>query len=332
MLLNFLETNQIIFENKINSRFKHSKSLSIISSILERKNILNNTPSSLTEEESKKIELIKLILKTRKNLVLCLQRNLRKYLMKKKLKTYFIIKEIILKREKSALIIQKKFRNFLIKNHFNSLLQKDAIFLYNFPEDLFNKICILTTSKENFYKKLNKKNFELSIQIYKPNIRLNFEYSKYLKCYYVSLKKFKIIKKKLSINFIINNEKIIDPRYSIINDSKGNFYNVINSFMIFKKLKQRSPLIKSNFKEPKFWEELFILKNNKNYDNFSISSKTDISKEVEKNFGEYTSCIHRIKRKKIKSILKNNKNNKNIYVKKEMCKKVSFREEVELLD
>ena len=102
--------------------------------------------------------------------------------------------------------------------------------------------------------------------------------------------------------------------------------------MIFKKLKQRSPLIKSNFKEPKFWEELFILKNNKNYDNFSISSKTDISKEIEKNFGEYTSCINRIKRKKIKSILKNNKNNKNIYVKKEMCKKVSFREEVELLD
>ena len=82
MLLNFLETKQITFENKINSRYKCSKYLPTISSILVRKNPINNIFSlspTLTEDEIKKMELIKIILKKRRNSVLCLQRNFRKY-------------------------------------------------------------------------------------------------------------------------------------------------------------------------------------------------------------------------------------------------------------
>ena len=162
---------------------------------------------------------------------------------------------------------------------------------------MLNSICILSTSKEKFYEKINNNNIELSIQLYKPNIILKFNYSKYLKCYYVPLKKIKLFKKKLIVNFIVNGERIIDPRFSIINDSKGNFFNVINSLMIFKKLKQRSPIIKSNFKEPKIWEELFVLKQHRklSFDTSSLSSKTDISKEMEKNQSEYISFYNRAK-------------------------------------
>ena len=327
MLLNFFETNPIPFENKINWRFKNIKYFSIISNkeSIDKKFVLY---SNFLKSEYKKYELIKLILLKRNNSILSIQRNIKKYLIRKQMKTYYIIQEIILKRENSALMIEKHFRSFLIRKHFKLILENDAIFLYDFPETLINQICILSTLKEYFYNKIKKKKIELSIQLYKPKLRLKFEYSKYLKCYYVPLKKNKVLKKKFNVNFIVNEEKIIDPRYTIINDSKGNFFNVINSFMIFKRLKQKTLFIKSNYKEPKLWEELFVLKKNKNinYDELSINSKTDISNEMQKNQND---SIYSVNKFCIISILKNKKNK---CEKVKICKKVSFKENVELID
>ena len=326
MLLNFLETNLFPFENKINWRIKSPKYLSTNSSFPLNKKSIDN--KFLLYSINKKYELIKLILFKRSNAILCIQRNLKKYLIKKQIKVYCIIKEIIIKREKSILMIEKHIKSFLIRKHFKSLLKNDALFLYDFSQELINQICILSTFKDNFYNKLKEKKNELSIQFYKPNLRLKFECSKYLKCCYVPIKKNKVFKKKFNVNFIINGEKIIDPRYLIINDSKGNFFNVINSFMIFKRLKQRTLFIKSNYKEPKLWEELFILKNYNdiNYDEVSINSKTDISKEIEKNQNDNNCCVKKIR---IVSILKKKKNKRE---KINICKKVSFKENVEILD
>ena len=331
MLLNFFETNPIPFENKINWRFKNIKYFSIISSLLLNKESIDKKfvlYSNFLNSEYKKYELIKLILLQRNNSILSIQRNIKKYLIRKQMKTYYIIQEIILKRENSALMIEKHFRSFLIRKHFKLILENDAIFLYDFPETLINQICILSTLKEYFYNKIKEKKIELSIQLYKPKLRLKFEYSKYLKCYYVPLKKNKVLKKKFNVNFIVNEEKIIDPRYTIINDSKGNFFNVINSFMIFKRLKQKTLFIKSNYKEPKLWEELFVLKKNKNinYDELSINSKTDISNEMQKNQNDSIYCVNKFC---IISILKNKKNK---CEKVKTCKKVSFKENVELID
>ena len=331
MLLNFFETNPIPFENKINWRFKNIKYFSIISSLLLNKESIDKKfvlYSNFLNSKYKKYELIKLILLKRNNSILSIQRNIKKYLIRKQMKTYYIIQEIILKRENSALMIEKHFRSFLIRKHFKLILENDAIFLYDFPETLINQICILSTLKEYFYNKIKEKKIELSIQLYKPKLRLKFEYSKYLKCYYVPLKKNKVLKKKFNVNFIVNEEKIIDPRYTIINDSKGNFFNVINSFMIFKRLKQKTLFIKSNYKEPKLWEELFVLKKNKNinYDELSINSKTDISNEMQKNQNDSIYCVNKFC---IISILKNKKNK---CEKVKTCKKVSFKENVELID
>ena len=337
MLIDILESYPLTFENKKNIRIKNPIFLSSKSFLLI-KNIMNDLVFIESNEENKKFEIIKRIIQKRKISSIIIQRNFRKFLVKKHLKTFLLIRNLLFKREKAALLIQNSLKNYNIKKHFKSLLKNDAIFLYDFPKDLLNSICILSISKDEFNKKINDKNLELSIQIYKPNLFLKFSYDKYLKCFYVPFKKIKLFKKRLTVNFIVNGEKIIDPRYSIINDSKGNFFNIINSFMIFKRLKQRSPIIKSNFKEPKIWEELFILKNHRklSFDTSSLSSKTDISKEMEKNQNEYRPIYNRgnnNNKKKIvlQSILKSKKNNNN-KINKSKIKKVSFRNEVEFLD
>ena len=121
MLLNFFETNHLTFENKINWRFKNIKYFSIISSLLLNKESIDKKfvlYSNFLNSEYKKYELIKLILLKRNNSILSIQRNIKKYLIRKQMKTYYIIQEIILKRENSALMIEKHFRSFLIRKHF----------------------------------------------------------------------------------------------------------------------------------------------------------------------------------------------------------------------
>ena len=137
----------------------------------------------------------------------------------------------------------------------------------------------------------------------------------------------KLFRKKMKVNFIINGNKVIDSRYEVGNDSKGNFYNIIYSTMIFKKLKQRSP--KVDFKNKTFkmkkWEDFFVLNNSSHhqckklsFDNSSISDHTDISKEMNGNinFSQIASII--------KPILKS----KNSFM-KESRKKVSFSQTVQ---
>ena len=134
MLLNFFETNPIPFENKINWRFKNIKYFSIISNkeSIDKKFVLY---SNFLKSEYKKYELIKLILLKRNNSILSIQRNIKKYLIRKQMKTYYIIQEIILKRENSALMIEKHFRSFLIRKHFKYPIIPDSL---NFAKNLVN--------------------------------------------------------------------------------------------------------------------------------------------------------------------------------------------------
>ena len=43
------------------------------------------------------------------------------------------------------------------------------------------------------------------------------------------------MRKIILCNFTVNNEKFIDPRYSITNDNEGNFYNILTSKMFYRK-------------------------------------------------------------------------------------------------
>ena len=261
----------------------------------------------LTAIDEKKKVMLYFILQKRLFYIKTIQHYYRRYSLLLKIKKNILLYKLIQFREKNAVQLQSYFRMRQCKKHFNKLLSNDALFLYSYP---------LTEGKE---EKINS----IVLSLHKPNINANFHYSKYLNQFYLSINKVKLFRKKMKVNFIINGHKVIDSRYEVGNDSKGNFYNIIYSTMIFKKLKQRSP--KVDFKNKKFkmkkWEDFFVLNNSSHhqsrklsFDTSSIiSDQTDISKEMNSNINyiQITSII--------KPILKC----KNSFM-KDKRKKVSF--------
>ena len=241
------------------------------------------------KKEKKEINffLIKKILSERKKYIIKIQSQIRRFLKYKKYKKFLIIKNLLEKRNKFIKLIQSHFKTFLIHKHFKKLLENEALFFYKFPIDLIDKLYIIPNQNNDLKKKAKEHKLNLSMQIKSPKLILDFQYSKYLDSYYLPIKKIKLFKKHIYITFKVNGENILDPRYSIINDSNGNFYNIITPKMIYRKIKERP--IQQKYEEKKQWEELFILKKDKrnlSYDASSISSKTDISKELNKNLGD----------------------------------------------
>ena len=245
-----------------------------------------------------------------------------------------MIKNFLEKRNKYISLIQSHFKTFLMHKHFKKLLENEALFFYKFPLDLIDKLFLISNQNEEIKKKAKNNQLNLSMQIKSPKLILDFKYSKYLDSYYLPIKKIKLFKKHIYITFKVNGENILDPRYSIINDNNGNFYNVITPKMIYRKIKGRP--IQQKFEEEKQWEELFMLKKHKrtfSYDASSISSKTDISKELNKNLGENYFQQNSVnnnnsndKNKPIRSILKHKSVKHNHPITE---KKVSFQSKIE---
>ena len=335
MLLGIFDNDNFTYSNLL---FKRRRINTICFSIKKKshKTIKSQSTPNLNLEKElriRKILLLSKLLKQRQNSSIKIQSHIRKFLIYKQIKKYFVIKELIEKRKRNIILIQNHFKTFLIHKHFKNLLENEALFFYKFPIDLIDKLCLISNSeklKEMYFK--NKLN--LSMQLKSPKINFNFEYSKYLDCYYIPIKKIKLFKKHILINFQVNGEKILDPRYSIINDTNGNFYNIITSNMIYRKNKEKSFVKNKFFNDDKQWEKLFILKTRKrsfSFDASSISSKTDISKELNKNLDNqnninYNNNNNKKENKQIHSILKNNHLMKN---KKVCLKKVTFSNKIE---
>jgi len=97
----------------------------------------------------------------------------------------------------------------------------------------------------------------------------------------------RVLKREYKLNFIINDKQIIDSRYQVDIDNKGNFYNIITKKMIFRFKKYHSELeIQNNFNNyksyNKYWESIFEIKKIKkanSYDSLSISN-SNISNET----------------------------------------------------
>ena len=265
-------------------------SLSIIKKFVKYK--FKKTSSNIPrifEKEKKEINffLIKKILTERKKYIIKIQSHIRRFLIYKRFKKILMIKNLLEKRNKYIKLIQSHFKTFLTHKHFKKLLENEALFFYKFPIDLIDKLYMIPNQNNDLKKKARENKLNLSMQIKSPKLILDFQYSKYLDSYYLPIKKIKLFKKHIYITFKVNGENILDPRYSIINDSNGNFYNIITPKMIYRKIKERP--IQQKFEEKKQWEELFILKKDKrtlSFDASSISSKTDISKELNKNLGD----------------------------------------------
>ena len=288
------------------------------------------------EKEKKEINffLIKKILTERKKYIIKIQSHIRRFLIYKRFKKILMIKNLLEKRNKYIKLIQSHFKTFLTHKHFKKLLENEALFFYRFPIDLIDKLYMIPNQNNDLKKKARENKLNLSMQIKSPKLILDFQYSKYLDSYYLPIKKIKLFKKHIYITFKVNGENILDPRYSIINDNNGNFYNVITPKMIYRKMKGRP--IQQKFEEEKQWEELFMLKKHKrtfSYDASSISSKTDISKELNKNLGENYFQQNSVnnnnsndKNKPIRSILKHKSVKHNHPITE---KKVSFQSKIE---
>ena len=92
------------------------------------------------------------------------------------------------------------------------------------------------------------------MQIKSSKSTYDFKYNKNLDSYYLPINKIKSFKKHIYIK--VNGENILDPRYSIINDNNGNFYNIITNKMIYRKIKKF--LFQQKFEEEKMGRRIYI--------------------------------------------------------------------------
>ena len=304
-----------------------------ILSLYKKKPITKPINQNIEDLKLKKNFLINQIINLRKKYIIKIQSIIRKFLLYKKFKGFLFIQNIIYKRIESIILIQSIFRMGICRKNIKELLNNDALFFYKFPLDIINKICVLSSKCEELKNQLKNNKLNLSLLIHKPNINLNFKFSKYLNSYYISIKKIKLMRKNILVNFQINGETIIDPRYSIIDDKGEKFYNVLTSKMFYRKNNKEKLFMKKSKKinyEKKQWEDLFIIKTKRkrsiSFDASSISSKTDISKELDKNMGEiYNNQVFQSnnftkEKKPLQSILKRKSSkNDNLKFKKKVC-------------
>ena len=290
MLLDIFVDEFSTLSNIYRSRKNYSLYLSKkLFSLLKQKTKINNEPNKTSLIKIRKDFLIKKIIELRKIYIIKIQSSIRMFLKYKRYKSFQMIKYILKERIKNAILIQSIFRMKICRKHINELLNNDALFFYKFPNDILDKI-FLSSNINELKKKLENNELNISMIIQKPKMNLDFKFNKYLNSYYTAIKKIKLMRKIILCNFTVNNEKFIDPRYSITNDNEGNFYNILTSKMFYRKRKdKRFFLNKKKIENEKHWEELFELKSRRrlmSYDASSISSKTDISKELDKNLGE----------------------------------------------
>ena len=140
------------------------------------------------------------------------------------------------------------------------------------------------------------------------------------------LTKIRVLRREYKLNFIINGKQIIDSRYQVDTDNKGNFYNIITKSMIFRFKKIDKEIeIQNNFNnynsQNKYWESIFEIKKIKkanSYDSLSISNsnisnETNVAPVYESEISNKNNIISILKNplKKVGSIGDNKKEKKN---------------------
>lgn len=238
-------------------------------------------------------------------------------------KRSLIVNKIIKARELLAIRIQSSFRGFVIRKDWKNIALCDLVFFYDINDNMINKLTMNNNnnnSNGNFYANGNCNSHRnsglISIKLClfsndKKVKHIAFNYSRGLKCYYLPLLRRGVIKKKYKVNFIVNGQTIIDPRYDVDNDDKGNFFNIISKAMIvdFKKKKTNSEVdIESPAK--KYWETIFKMKSKRyrhsnSCDSLSVSNNTELSNEPFLSSTAPRSNDDSIKPIDIKPILKN---------------------------
>ena len=279
----------------------------------------------LTEEEKLKVqgELILTILTQRKKKAILISSFLKKKYNRISFKKKFLMNLILQKRFFLISKIQSNIKGYLIKKSITKIFNCEYIFFYRLSPDLSPTISKNKISKNK--NKNNKNEVRCKIKAFN-NKEFKFIYCRALNCFYLPLSKIRVLRREYKLNFIINGKQIIDSRYQVDTDNKGNFYNIITKSMIFRFKKIDKEIeIQNNFNNynsnNKYWESIFEMKKIKkanSYDSLSISNsnisnETNVAPVYESEISTKSNIISILKNplKKVESIGDNKKEKKN---------------------
>jgi hypothetical protein len=286
----------------------------------------NDIVKELNDEEKLKLqgELILTILTQRKKKAIQISSFLKRKYNRIYFKKKFLINLILQKRFFLISKIQSNIKGYLTKKSITKIFNCEYIFFYRLSPDLSTTISKSKISKENNKNNKNKNDVRCKIKAFN-NREFKFIYCRPLNCFYLPLSKIRVLRREYKINFIVNGKQIIDSRYQVDTDNKGNFYNIITKPMIFRYKKTDKEIeIQNNFNNynsnNKYWESIFEMKKIKkanSYDSLSISNsnisnETNVAPVYESEISNKSNIISILKNplKKVDSIGDNNKKEK----------------------
>ena len=290
---------------------------------------INVPRKSLSEPNEEKLklqgELILNILTQRKKKAIQISSFLKRKYNRIYFKKKFLMNLILKKRFFLISKIQSNIKGYIIKKSITKLFNCEYVFFYRLSPDLTTTISKSKISKGKNKNNNNKNDVRCKIKAFK-NQEFKFIYCRALNCFYLPLTKIRVLRREYKLNFIINGKQIIDSRYQVDTDNKGNFYNIITKSMIFRFKKIDKEIeIQNNFNnynsQNKYWESIFEIKKIKkanSYDSLSISNsnisnETNVAPVYESEISNKNNIISILKNplKKVESIGDNKKEKKN---------------------
>ena len=262
-------------------------------------------------------------------------------LNKLKTKKAKVLTNILQQRNHCASIIQRNVRSYLSHKQFKLILASTKyIFFYSLDTSVCTKYFTKTNNKMQL-RIINAKTRG-------KDITLPLQFCKSLNQYYLPITLKGPLKRKISVNFIINDQCIIDPRYDVECNEQGEYYNIVyHSYLYKAPFYKRDKFVKAEeiegIIEEKYWENMFKLNkylplkrkmcskdSSNSIRSFSSLSGVSIDQYLEDvNYNIRDSIGGQGSKDKLKPILKNadgsrrkackdNQNNSN-------CKKVKFQ-------
>lgn len=303
--------------NEINEKIKSETNNILVEKAAENQlKTINEEKFVYSEAEIARIEglLINKILKSRNDSANKIIKNYRIHKTEQLKKEEELIAEILQARKRASVLIQSAFRSFFMRKNIKVILNKleeNYIFLYDYNKKYFqNSKCKSSGQAVEFEEEPNH-DIKLQLLGTSSNTKrikncelLNFTYSKFLKCYMLVFKKKGLIRRNYKVNFIVNGNIIIDPRFKLDADEDGKFYNVIESHML---------LIKNKIKNYENKLRYMALENRENSpDDSGVSTAFNSSSNTK---ALYTDCNNSIfstcKKTNFENPFSNNKHKKN---------------------
>ena len=307
-------------EDLIKNNFLSIRTTCVLKSLERAKlNISENFELTKTKDL-----LIQHIIQLRKKASLIIKSFLQKKFIEIKQKKNYLKNRILLNFKQNLVKIQSAFRGFLVRKSFERFYLADYVFLYN-----INKHSIVDSGKE-----VEENKVKLQMVAKKKQRNIQMAYSRYLKSFYVPIVSKGMLKKHYKVNFIINGKPIIDSRFQVGSDNKGNFYNIIKKANLCSMKRKHCKFVEKkqeNFRE----EESFALKSRKHYnsyDSLSLSSKSnsvlsnDVGRLIQVNLSD---MIDQVCQSELKSILRKKYRVHCLSEKQKNSHKVSFNDKIE---